>query len=111
MAYVVSHADDHITIVLAGEADVRARDELREVLFDALAARPTHLTVDVRGVVFIDSTSIGTLLAVRRAARQRGCAFVVTNARGQVRRVLNVAGVLAALTRTGPVGEAANVAS
>ncbi|GII24851.1 STAS domain-containing protein [Planosporangium mesophilum] len=100
LAHAVSHADGQVTIVLAGEADIAGRDMLRDVLFDAVAERPARITVDVRGLVFIDATSIAALIAARRAALHHGCAFVVTNTRGQVRRVLGITGVLTTLTRT-----------
>ncbi|MGC9667495.1 STAS domain-containing protein [Planosporangium sp. 12N6] len=101
LAHTVDHADGEVTIVLAGEVDASSGAHLRDVLFDALAGRPARITVDVRGLVFIDSTGIGTLIAARQAARRHGCRFVVTNTRGQVRRVLSIAGVLAALTTAG----------
>jgi anti-sigma B factor antagonist len=108
-AYAVDRADGQVTIVLAGEADHTAADQLRRVLFDAVAQRPTGITVDVRGLVFIDSSGIGTLVAARRAALERHCAFLVTKPQGQVLHVLRVAGVLTALTRTVPPGEAGGI--
>jgi anti-anti-sigma factor len=108
LAHAASRADSEVTIVLAGEADVSSADQLRDVLFDAVAQRPGRITVDVRGLVFIDSTGIGTLVAARQAALQHRCALQVANTRGQVRRVLSIAGVLTALTRTEPPGPASD---
>jgi anti-sigma B factor antagonist len=106
LAHMVDRTDGEITIVLAGEADSTTIDRLREILFDAVALRPTLITVDLRGLVFIDSSSIGALVAARRAAVERGCEFRVGNPHGQVLRVLTVAGVLGALTGADSSGQA-----
>jgi anti-sigma B factor antagonist len=104
LKHVVDRVGGHVTIVLAGDADLASKDQLRRVLFDAVAERPTRVTVDLRGLVFIDSQSIGTLVAARRSAVENGATFRVTNPRGQVLHVLRMAGMLTALTRADPDG-------
>jgi anti-anti-sigma factor len=95
---MVDRTDGEITIVLAGEADSTTIDRLRQVLFDAVGQRPMRVTVDLRGLIFIDSSSIGALVAARRAAVEHRCEFRVGHPQGQVLRVLTVAGVLGVLT-------------
>jgi anti-anti-sigma factor len=58
--------------------------------------------VDLRGLVFIDSTSIGILLAARRAALHHGSTLHIAHPRGHVLRVLQVAGVFGVLAVTAP---------
>ncbi|GAA1793402.1 STAS domain-containing protein [Planosporangium flavigriseum] len=106
LAYVVDRSNGETTIVLAGEVDETTNDQLRHVLFDAVSERPKRLTVDLRGLIFLDSGGIGTLVAVRRAAIERRCRFRVTRPQGQVLRVLTVAGVLTALTAADSAREA-----
>jgi anti-anti-sigma factor len=96
--HTVERCGGELTIVLAGEVDAESAEELRRVLLDAVAQRPTRLAVDLRGLVFIDSASIGALVAARRAATRRRCVFRVVEPTGQVLRLLTVAGVLAVLT-------------
>ncbi|NJC70107.1 STAS domain-containing protein [Planosporangium thailandense] len=98
LACSVERTDGEVTIVLAGEADLATIDQLRDVLFDAVQSRPARVVVDLRGLVFIDSMSIGTLVAARRAALEHGAEFTVTHPRGQVFKVLKTAGVLGVLT-------------
>jgi anti-anti-sigma factor len=106
LAHTVDHIGSEITIVLVGEADLANADQLRQVLFDAVAQLPMRITVDLRGLVFIDSSGIAVLVAARRAAMEHQCTFRVTKPQGPVLRVLTVAGVLAALTQANSSGEA-----
>jgi anti-anti-sigma factor len=96
--HTVDRTNGEIVIVLAGEVDSTSAEQLRHVLFDAVARRPPRLTVGLRGLVFIDSASVGALVATRRAAMRHRCVFRVAEPQGQVQRILTMAGVLAALT-------------
>jgi anti-anti-sigma factor len=99
LAHVVERVADRLTVVLAGEADLTGAEQLRDALFDAVAERPRSIVVDLRGLVFIDSQSIGALMAARRAALAHGCALSIAHPHGQVLRVLRVAGLLDLLVR------------
>ena len=68
--------------------------QLREIE-DAVVA---GLVVDLHGVSFLDSTGIAALVAGMRAARQRRVPFTVINPQHQVRMVLEVTGLLGALS-------------
>jgi anti-sigma B factor antagonist len=112
LLHTVSRVDTTAHVVLAGEVDLSTADELRDVLFDTLARRPRAVAVDLRGLVFLDSSGISALVAARHAAVAHGAALYVTEPRGQVLRVLSISGVLPTLTeadpaRTGAAGGAA----
>ena len=62
------------------------------------------MVVDLRGLVFIDSASVGLLLAARQAALHHGNTLRVAHPRGQVLRLLQVAGVLGALSAAEAAG-------
>ncbi|MET0418395.1 MAG: STAS domain-containing protein [Actinoplanes sp.] len=81
----------HLT--LRGEFDLEARDALREALLQAVAGG-SHLIVDLAGVTFLDSESLGALVEGYNATEQAGLSFAVTGARGAVRRVLELTGFL-----------------
>ena len=74
-----------------GELDINARDDLRAMIFDALAAAG-RVVVDLGDVTFIDSEALGALIDGYNAAASTGAVFRVINARGAVARVLNVSG-------------------
>jgi anti-sigma B factor antagonist len=104
LAYTVQRLPDQITVVFAGEADPTAADQFHTALLDAATGPHTQVVVDLRGLVFIDSGSIGLLMAARHAARRHGNTLRIAHPRGQVLRVLQVAGVLAVLSTTRPTG-------
>jgi anti-sigma B factor antagonist len=93
LTHSVTHSGRCTTIALVGEADLCSSDELHDALFGAIGNRPAKIIVDLAGLVFIDSMSIGTLVAARRAALEHGSSLVAINPRGQARRVFEITGL------------------
>jgi len=88
-----------ITMTLAGELDLVARDSLRKAIDQAIwSERAAEIQVDLSGVTFVDSTMVGVLVRGRNAAMAAGSKLYVRNARGVVLSVLQMTGVLASLT-------------
>ncbi|WP_229074648.1 STAS domain-containing protein [Actinoplanes sp. DH11] len=81
-------------VLLAGDLDMGARDELRDTLV-AAAGETTgpRLVVDLRQVRFIDSEAISAILEGYLAAERAGLDFRLTGALGIVRRVFDVIGL------------------
>jgi anti-anti-sigma factor len=99
LLYKIDRVGTSLTVRLAGELDLNTIDELDEVLTAAIGQPDTAtVEVDLDEVSYIDSTSIGVLVAGLRAANQVGCALHVSHARGMVQEVLDVVGVLEPLT-------------
>ncbi|MEV4708441.1 STAS domain-containing protein [Actinoplanes sp. NPDC049316] len=84
-----------VCLRLFGDLDADARDELRRELYDAVHdnAAP-QLVVDLRDTTFLDSEAIDAILEGFLLARQAGKTPQIINARGVVRTVLLVTGVL-----------------
>ena len=96
-------------VVLSGELDLSSVPELDRLLSTAID-EAAAVDVDLGNVTFIDSTIIATLIAAHNTAASAARRMAVVNATGQVRRVLEMTGVLstmsdgAANTDTGPQG-------
>ena len=89
----VRTADGHTVIGLTGEIDMSGAADLETLLKRAVdAAR--DVTVDIAGVQFIDSTVISALINARNTATAGGGRFTLVNPGAQVRRVLQITGVL-----------------
>ncbi len=78
-------------ILLSGEFDLAARDELRDTLLAVVDSdRPGRLVVDLADVTFIDSEAIGALIDGYLAARDAGTVLRLANAGRMIRRVLQI---------------------
>lgn len=88
---------DGTTVALSGELDIRTLASLRRALLDAAetaggALRPVH--VDLTGVTFIDSASIGLLITAKRRVEQSNTPFAIVGCSEHVRRVLEIMGLV-----------------
>jgi anti-sigma B factor antagonist len=97
-----------IRLAVAGEIDILTAGGLRDTLIHVLHTyRPTHLSVDLADVTFMDASGVSALLRSAIAARQTNCTIAVTNPRPNVHKVLRLTGLLdefgLATDRTRPV--------
>ncbi|MET8147098.1 STAS domain-containing protein [Actinoplanes sp. NPDC049668] len=95
--YETGAHDGHTIITLIGEIDMRGAGTLHDILQKALHTAEA-VTVDIAGVGFIDSTVISAFVAARNSAQSTDRTFAVINPGAQVRRVLQITGVLDTLT-------------
>ena len=83
-----------LVIALSGEIDHHGARVMMQQLEDAIARNlPMHLTLDLSGVTFMDSSGIAVLLRTLRQMNQLGGTLQVTAIPTQARRVLDAAGV------------------
>ena len=98
-AYTVHRRGGDVSVVVTGEIDVSVAGPFGAALRELAQGEPTrHIAVDLRGLRFIDSTGIAALARAQRASRRHGCALVVTNPTGVVRRALQMTRTLATLS-------------
>jgi anti-anti-sigma factor len=91
---IQAHQDQSgATIVLAGEFDVAGSQRFWSFVSEALAAKPKSITVDARGVEFIDSSALMALVRARDTAAEAGVAFRVSEPSPAVRRIAEVTGL------------------
>lgn len=80
-----------ITARLAGELDLTSRDVVVEALVPPLSGgQASRLVVDMSGVTFCDSSGLGALLDVRRAAAEADVDMVLRSVSRQVARLLDL---------------------
>lgn len=87
-------------VTLRGELDVSTADDLQRAL-SRVEADCSEVTVDMRGVGFVDSTALGTLVGTTRRLRQLGgdLRLVVDDAHVlRVLRVTNLDSLIVVLT-------------
>jgi anti-anti-sigma factor len=76
---------------LAGELDVAALPQLRDILEKA-GCQATKVRVDLSSVTFLDAGVVGALLAARSAIGSRGVRLVAVGACGMPARVVQLCG-------------------
>ena len=81
-------------IRLSGEFDLSARDELREVLLEAVdGGGAEQIEVDLAGVRFMDSEGVSALLDGWTAADAAGVGFLLQRPTPLVHRIFEVIGM------------------
>ncbi|NBE85453.1 anti-sigma factor antagonist [Micromonospora sp. NEAU-HG-1] len=80
-------------LALSGEIDMSGADRLDDLLHETIAQAAT-VEVDLAGLTFIDSTMLSTPVGAHHHAADRGADLTLVNAAGQVRRVLDMTGVM-----------------
>ena len=88
---------DERVIALSGELDLSNADRLRDRL-ESARADAERVIVDLSRLAFIDSTGLRVLLRAEQASRTDGGKLSFVRARGQVERVMKVAGIDAELS-------------
>lgn len=85
-------ADGRAVIGLKGRFDFNAHREFRDVVDLALKdATATEIQVDLAAVDYLDSSALGMLLMLRDKARGLGRSVTLSNCRGAVKQVIEIA--------------------
>ena len=98
---IITHDDGRcLTLRLMGELDHAAAQTVMPGIEDAVEEYlPRRCVLNLTGVSFMDRSGIAVILKTERLLRQTGGALALSGVPGQVRRVLDVAG----LTKIVPV--------
>lgn len=88
----VSTQQTQARIQLSGRFDFNAHREFREAVDKALSSQgTTEVAVDLGNVAYLDSSALGMLLMLRDKAKTSGKSVFLTNAKGSVKQVLEIA--------------------
>lgn len=92
MSISASFNDDLAVITVTGDFKYDRTSEFRQAAA-TIGARPgvKRIEVDFADATYIDSSALGLLLALRDGARGKGQPIELTNVRGNVRQVLEIA--------------------
>ena len=84
--------DGAVVVTPRGEIDLLTVSQLEDALRRATWVRPKTVVVDLTETEFLACCGIGALAVVRTSLTASGRTLVVTGARGQVRRLLELCG-------------------
>jgi anti-sigma B factor antagonist len=91
-AAMMEFVDRSFTVRVSGEIDASSAGRLREYLSGAVSMAHGQVTIDLRGVEFLDSSAIHALLTARDAAEERDVQLIV-QAEGLPLRVIELTGL------------------
>jgi anti-sigma B factor antagonist len=93
----IAVVEDRAIVGVRGDIDIATAPELRRRLLAALVLPLRGLVLDLGYVSFMDSSGIGVLVEVHKAALELNTELRLTSVPRQVRRVLEVTGVAESL--------------
>lgn len=95
MSYTIKKEDNCLVVTLSGEIDISITDALRRDIDQALEQTGAgNLVFDLAGVTFVDSAGLGVMLGRYKRVSGKGGSVYLAGARPQVRKVLELSGLL-----------------
>jgi len=95
MHYTISKNNYYLVVSLTGELDISATDSLRNDVDKALGDNASvNLIFDLSGVSFIDSAGLGVILGRYKKVSAAGGRVYLAGAGPQVRKILELSGLL-----------------
>jgi anti-sigma B factor antagonist len=94
VALSVDDFDGYAVVALCGELDLFDTSDVASHLIAAVAAYGPSVIVDLAGLTFIDSCGLGVLARVLRWTRESGGDLSLAAPKQQVRRVLEITGLI-----------------
>jgi anti-anti-sigma factor len=82
--------DAHVRLALTGELDIASAPQVEEALARVEAGKPGLILVDLRGLEFMDSTGLRTLVGADARAREDGRRLAIVRGPEQVDRIFTV---------------------
>ena len=82
--------ESRASLALRGELDISSAPVLEEALGRLEAAGPSLLVIDLRGLEFMDSTGLRTLVSADQRAREAGRRLAIVRGPEAVDRIFNV---------------------
>lgn len=94
----LSDHDGVVVIAAQGEIDLGSAPRLRDLAVSRLMAGDRSLVIDLTEVDFLDSTGLGTLVAVLKRARSLGAELGLVISRERILKVFELTGLTATFT-------------
>ncbi|HEX8963689.1 MAG TPA: STAS domain-containing protein [Rhodocyclaceae bacterium] len=80
-----------VTIEISGRFDASCRREFDTAAKEAIGMAASRVTLDLKNVVYLDSSALGALLKIREDAKKAGKTIVLQRPAPEVRQILQIA--------------------
>lgn len=85
MIQEITVTDHHVLVILSGSIYVEEAAQLRESLIGYIDKGHKTFILDLGGVDYIDSSGLGTLVAIQKRALQNGGSVIIKGINGLVK--------------------------
>ncbi len=85
MIQEITVTDNHVVVNLSGSIYVEEASQIRESLIGYIEKGHKTFVVDLGNVDYIDSSGLGTLVAIQKRALQNGGSVIIKNLKGLVK--------------------------
>lgn len=90
LAMSIERSCGYLTVYVRGELDIASAPRLIQAVTDEIRNRVSECVLDFRGVTFIDSEAIKSLVILRRRLLDIGTKLAIVNTREPVTRILSL---------------------
>lgn len=80
----------HLNVYIRGELDIASAPKLVQAVVDEIGNHVSDCVLDFRGVTFIDSEAIKSLIVLRRKLRENGTNLAIVKVNYPVTRILSL---------------------
>ncbi len=80
----------YLIVSLNGEFDIESSQTLKEEVRKNLTSENSNIVIDLTKVSYVDSSGLGTLIALQKDARFNGGSLSIVGASEQVKRVMKM---------------------
>jgi anti-sigma B factor antagonist len=85
-------------VAVSGEIDVATAPQLRESLHRIIAEGDSTIVLDLLGVTFLDSTTLGVLLGALKRCREKGGDLHLVVADPRIMKIFEITGLTSVFT-------------
>lgn len=88
------HVEDVTVVSLSGELDTYSCPSLRQAVAELVDQGHLRIVLNLKGVDYIDSAGLGTLVGNLKRITERGGQLKLVNCNTQIQKVFNITGLV-----------------
>lgn len=107
MEVICKETDRALVVYLSGELDHHSAESVRNTIDQQMdTSEKRHLILSFRGVLFMDSAGVGTVMGRYNKVKARGGKLFITECNPYAKRILEMAGIFTIAQLTGSLEDA-----
>jgi anti-sigma B factor antagonist len=79
VGYSINRSNDTIVLELEGDIELFSIEDMRRKVIAGIIKQPRNLSIDLKGVTYIDSTGMSLLIEAKKVVENVGKVYRITN--------------------------------